>query len=345
MSADNTNTNFGGMRRKGVNNLFSKLNASRGKPVIGIGCVAHIFNNCLQNATDVLPIDVEVIAVKIFKHFYISTVRVEKLKQFCDFVDVEYKKMLSFSKTRFLSLMPAIERIVQMFEPLKAYFLSIDNCPTVLKQFFQNPINEAWMWFVHNIASLFHKVILDVEGDKICATEAALEYFELINKLQNRLNELYLPLKDYIGPILNQDELFDEVSLIRTNVTEDKIVDWNSRNISTEDRWLEVFQKESALKNLKILCEFVFCLPGTSASLERLFSNINNYWSPDKSQLKISTLEAIMQVYTNFKVSCNEMFQFLKSKPQLLKEIHGSKKYDWYQNDDQNFLAGTSKEN
>ncbi|CAH1971900.1 unnamed protein product [Acanthoscelides obtectus] len=275
------------------------------------------------------------------------------------------------------------------------------------------------MWFVHNIASLFHKVILDVEGDKICATEAALEYFELINKLQNRLNELYLPLKvreslsklenmgdidrsvnyrdifimhvkqfysncvtylknwsenlselklfgwvnlkkqvswaeilssceafkDYIGPILNQDELFDEVSLIRTNVTEDKIVDWNSRNISTEDRWLEVFQKESALKNLKILCEFVFCLPGTSASLERLFSNINNYWSPDKSQLKISTLEAIMQVYTNFKVSCNEMFQFLKSKTQLLKEIHGSKKYDWYQNDDQNFLAGTSKEN
>ncbi|CAH1984451.1 unnamed protein product [Acanthoscelides obtectus] len=306
-----------------------------------------------------------------------------------------------------------------MFEPLKAYFLSTDNCPTVLKQFFQNPISEAWMWFVHNIASLFHKVILDVEGDKICATEAALEYFELINKLQNRLNELYLPLKvreslsklenmgdidrsvnyrdifimhvkqfysncvtylknwsenlselklfgwvnlkkqvswaeilssceafkDYIGPILNQDELFDEVSLIRTNVTEDKIVDWNSRNISTEDRWLEVFQKESALKNLKILCEFVFCLPGTSASLERLFSNINNYWSPDKSQLKISTLEAIMQVYTNFKVSCNEMFQFLKSETQLLKEIHGSKKYDWYQNDDQNFLAGTSKEN
>ncbi|CAH1984450.1 unnamed protein product [Acanthoscelides obtectus] len=92
MSADNTNTNFGGMRRKGVNNLFSKLNASRGKPVIGIGCVPHIFNNCLQNATDVLPIDVEVIAVKIFKHFYIFTVRVEKLKQFCDFVDVEYKK-------------------------------------------------------------------------------------------------------------------------------------------------------------------------------------------------------------------------------------------------------------
>lgn len=302
-----------------------------------------------------------------------------------------------------------------MFEPLKTYFLSIENCPTVLKQFFQNPTSEAWMWFVHNIASLFHKVILDVEGDKICATEAALEYFELINKLQNRLNELFLPLKmresllklenmedsvnyrdniithvkqfysncvtylqnwssnlselklfgwvnlrrqvswaeilasceafkDYIGPILNQDELFDEISLIRTNVTEDKIADWNSRNICTEDRWLELFQMESRLKNVKILCEFIFCLPGTSASLERFFSNINNYWTSEKSQMKLSTLEAIMQVYTNFNETCSEMFQFLKGQPQILKAILSSRKYDWYQNDPDS-RAGTSKEN
>lgn len=40
MSADNTNTNFDRVRRKEVNNPFSKLNASLGKPVIEIGCVA-----------------------------------------------------------------------------------------------------------------------------------------------------------------------------------------------------------------------------------------------------------------------------------------------------------------
>lgn len=100
--------------------------------------------------------------------------------------------------------------------------------------------------------------------------------------------------KDYIGPVLNQD---DEVNVVRINVTEDKIADWSSRTISAEDRWLELFQIEKVLKNVKILCEFVFCLPGTSASLERLFSNINNYWSPEKSQLKVSTLEAIMHLH------------------------------------------------
>lgn len=420
LAADNTNTNFGGMKRKGVNNLFKKLNASRGKPLVGIGCVAHILNNCVQNATDVLPIDVEVIVVKLFKHFYIYTVRVNELKQFCDFVNVEYKKMLSFSKTRFLSLMPAIERILQMYEPLKAYFLSIENCPMILKQFFECRTSEIWMWFVHNIASMFHKVILKVEGDKICATEAALEYFDLKNKLENRLNELFLPLKvresllqldnwegslnyrddfishvrlfysncvsylknwstnlnelrlfgwinlrnqvswnqilcscaafkDYLGSTLNEDELFDEVSLLQAKLSEDKIAEWNSKNIATEDRWVEVFKwnqgsgSSEDFKNCKILCQFIICLPGTSASIERLFSKINNYWSAEKSQMKISTLEAVMQVYTNFDETCSEMFQFLKTRKQILESILSSQKYDWHKGDPTDGVAGTSK--
>jgi len=49
--------------------------------------------------------------------------------------------MLSFSKTRFLSLMPAVERILQMFKPLKEYFDSVE-CPTILKDFFENPLGE-----------------------------------------------------------------------------------------------------------------------------------------------------------------------------------------------------------
>lgn len=189
LAADNTNTNFGGMKRKGTNNLFTKLTNSCGKSLIGVGCVAHILNNCIQNATDVLPIDIEVIAVKIFKYFYIYTVRVDKLKSFCDFVNCEYKKILSFSKTRFLNMMPAIERILQMYEPLKFYFQSIDNCPTIIKQFFDNSVSEVWMWFVHNVASQFHQTITRIEGDKITATEAAVEYFSLKNKLEHRLNE------------------------------------------------------------------------------------------------------------------------------------------------------------
>lgn len=343
LSADNTNTNFGGSQRRGKNNLFTKLTSSCGKSIVGIGCVAHIFNNCIQNATDCLPIDVEVIVVKIYKHFYIYTVRVAELKSLCETVDVEYKKMLSFSKTRFLSLMPAVERIIKMYNPLRSYFLSLKNCPTILKQFFENPTGEIWMWFVHNVSSLFHQAILNVEGDKVCATEAALEYFSLKEKLESRLNELFVPskvreslsklesmdpdktvnyrqefsetvrgfysncvnylqqwttnlselklfewvglrkevtwnaillsweaCKETIGDEFDEDACFDEFSLLKNFATSEKIDYWNSQESSTENRWLEFFKYMEAIpyqtppRNLKIICQFALCLPGTS---------------------------------------------------------------------------------
>lgn len=77
--------------------------------------------------------------------------------------------MLSFSKTRFLSLMPTIEKISQMYEQFK--------------EFFENPIVEFWFWIVNNKSSLFHEMFLKVEGSKICATEASLEYLKLFNSL------------------------------------------------------------------------------------------------------------------------------------------------------------------
>jgi hypothetical protein len=47
---------------------------------------------CIQNSTDVLPFDIEVIVVDIFKYYYIYTVRFSSLKDFCYTEVVEYKK-------------------------------------------------------------------------------------------------------------------------------------------------------------------------------------------------------------------------------------------------------------
>jgi len=86
--------------------------------------------------------------------------------------------MLSFSKIRFLSLLSAIERVLQMYKPLKQYFETIES-PTILKFFFKNPLGDILLWFVYNNFSLFHQTILNVEGTKICATETELQYFKL----------------------------------------------------------------------------------------------------------------------------------------------------------------------
>ncbi|KAL4156142.1 hypothetical protein QTP88_000177 [Uroleucon formosanum] len=190
---DNTNCNFGGSEKKGKNNVFAKLNQITGRSLIGIGCVAHVIHNSIKCATDCLPFDIECIIVKIYSFFYIYTVREEALKQFCEAAGTEYQKLLGYSKTRWLALMPAIERVLQLYVPLKKYFLSIKKCPTVLKNFFECPTSELWLFFVHSQSVTFHTAVLRIEGQNISAIEAAKVINELRANLEEKLSSIFLP--------------------------------------------------------------------------------------------------------------------------------------------------------
>ena len=50
-TGNNCNTNFGGLSRKKGNSVFSQLKDNLPK-LIGVGCLAHIFNNCLHHGTN-----------------------------------------------------------------------------------------------------------------------------------------------------------------------------------------------------------------------------------------------------------------------------------------------------
>jgi hypothetical protein len=161
---DNANVNFGGLRRLGKNNVFAKLKEDLGTDIEGIGCPAHILNNALQTSADQLSCDIDQIVFKIFSYFSIYTVRTERLKEFCEFVNVEYRTLLSYSKTRWLSLLPAVERILKLFDALKSFFLSEEKAPKTLLDFFNNSLSEAYLWFIHSEASAVHYQILKIEG-------------------------------------------------------------------------------------------------------------------------------------------------------------------------------------
>ncbi|CDQ72078.1 unnamed protein product [Oncorhynchus mykiss] len=118
-SSDNTNTNFG----EGQCPYQCKKNALQ-REVIGLGCPAHIIHNTARTALDMIPLDVEYLLTKIFGYFHIFTVRVERLKSFCDFVGQEYHNILGHSDVRWLSLLPALERVLKMHVPLKSFFIS-----------------------------------------------------------------------------------------------------------------------------------------------------------------------------------------------------------------------------
>ena len=217
--ADNANVNFGGLLRNGTNNVYYKLKNELKIPIIGVGCAAHIIHNTIQSAADQLPLDVEGIVIKIYSHFYIFTIRVELLKEFCDNAEVEYTRLLGYSKTRWLALMPAIERVLKLYSPLKSYFLSMENCPKILKTFFEDDKSKAWLYFMHNQAATFHSAVTSVEGDKNTIMEVASDIENLLTKLKERMNMQYLPIT--VRNELNslEENGFPIINAFKLNVT------------------------------------------------------------------------------------------------------------------------------
>lgn len=146
---DNAPCNFGNRQRTGKENTFYKL-CQIYPGLIGIGCGAHIAHNTLKKGCDQMPFDVEMIVCKIYSHFYLTTVRVTALKQFCDQVDVEYQKILGYSKTRFLDLLKAIDSILRIYDALQMYFLEDPSSPKALKKFFGHSMSKIWLIFLRD---------------------------------------------------------------------------------------------------------------------------------------------------------------------------------------------------
>lgn len=202
-TGDNCNTNFGGIRRnEDGNNVFANLKRLlQNKTLIGVGCPAHILNNCVHHGADTINVDIENILFKMYQYFHIYTVRTENLKEYCDFVDIEYRRMLSHSKTRWLSLFPGIERMLQMFPALKAYFLSQEKPPTAIKNFFQNEFSEIYLWHMHSLMSVFHTHIqsMEKEDNSIMEVKKILSCVHTILLERKRNNFMSLQVKKQLA--------------------------------------------------------------------------------------------------------------------------------------------------
>jgi hypothetical protein len=95
-----------------------------------------MIHSAIQTATDCLMVDIESTLSKIYQHFHVYTVHVQTLNDFCDFVSVVYKNVLDHIRTRWLCLISAIKRIVDVYAALTSYFLLVEKCPTRFKKIF-----------------------------------------------------------------------------------------------------------------------------------------------------------------------------------------------------------------
>jgi hypothetical protein len=402
-SGDNTNTNFGGLNRNPGENIFTYLKSGlENDNLVGVGCPAHILHNTIQHGCDQLSFDVDSIVMKIYNYFSIYTVRTEQLKEFCDSVDLHHKQLLKHCKTRWLSLFPAIERIIKLYPALKAYFLSLDKPPVILKTFFENDLSEAYLWFLHSLMSVFHFKIEGAQKEMISILEVVSYIKALKKSLEDRLEEKFISFK--VRSILREvrgkglddkcDDFISEVTSVysscldylnkwTTNLEEFKCFEWTNfgkelaeakfedvlpgvsylqeRGIVIEDdklfdqfqclkqfvashsndedyfkqllhlRWVDFFSQCKSIdcfSELLKVCEFLFALPGTNSSIERVFSNINVQWSDERNKLDIESVKGIILVKYNFKdMTCVEFHKYLLSKPDLLRKISSKEKY------------------
>lgn len=63
----------------------------------------------------------DVFVLKVYSEFSCSAKKVELLKDFCEFTNTKYKDTLGHVPTWWLSLLPAIQRILESWPALKSY--------------------------------------------------------------------------------------------------------------------------------------------------------------------------------------------------------------------------------
>ena len=151
LSLDNASVNMG--RHNGLYRKFeAKCNS-----VYTLGCPCHIIHNTANHAAwafaGVTGFDVGDFLVDIFYYFDSSTKRQALLKEYCKFCDQDYRKILKFGATRWLSKEVCINRVLKQYCSLKSYFASQpelrrDPRLTRLQVYFADPLTEVYLLFL-----------------------------------------------------------------------------------------------------------------------------------------------------------------------------------------------------
>ena len=203
--ADNAPVNFGGCIQGGKNNVFYLL-TERKTCLILIGCPAHVLHNATEKEAERLTIDIETIVLKIGSHFKSQTGRANSLKQFCEEMDTNYSTLPTHTPTRWLTLDAVLERMIELWEPLKAHFLSLKRPPRILENFFRSETSLVIVSFLHSTLQLFKKPLLLLQKTNALFPELA----EIIDSfrckiMQRQSSEFYGASTADLLKIVNKD--------------------------------------------------------------------------------------------------------------------------------------------
>jgi hypothetical protein len=192
--ADNCSVNYG--KNKSV---FVKLKNSIDWPnLINGHCNMHILYNAAKHRLKLLSFDVEMLVIKVFNEFSSSANKRDELKDVFIFLEPEYSVLLRHVPTRFLSLFAAVDRLLKNWTVIKSYFLSQGEgkvsraiwtfvaCENYCEIADEQTLPELYLYFVHNVMSMFNVSIKQVESNYIHITEIHSVFNKLKKEFVNR---------------------------------------------------------------------------------------------------------------------------------------------------------------
>uniref|UniRef100_A0A8C6LN13 Uncharacterized LOC107389530 n=1 Tax=Nothobranchius furzeri TaxID=105023 RepID=A0A8C6LN13_NOTFU len=105
------------------NSVISRLKTSQ-PHVQDLGCICHLAQLATGCTIKAAQVPVEDILVGIYTHFDKSAKRCEIYKKFVDFTDSDHLKLLRYCSTQWLSLLTFVQRVLNQWDALQAYFNS-----------------------------------------------------------------------------------------------------------------------------------------------------------------------------------------------------------------------------
>ncbi|XP_069076632.1 uncharacterized protein [Pleurodeles waltl] len=168
--------------------------------ILPANCPAHILHNCAKQAINGLSMDVESFILKVYNHFSSSAKRTAELREFFSFVDLEWQPLFRHVPTRWLTLFPAIDRLLKCWAALKSYFISLgqEETPRAIWDFLglesgeaTMSHGEAYLFFVHDILIIFNTSVLQLEKDELSAPEVPGIFRILRSNLKDRVENRF----------------------------------------------------------------------------------------------------------------------------------------------------------
>ena len=93
-----------------------------------------------------------------------------------------------------------------------------------------------------------------------------------------------------------------------------------NKSIRPDHLWSHLLDGK-VVPSLRKLIEFVFAIPASNAFCESVFSHMKFLWNNNRNKMKHDLVGAELKIKMNTHLTCTEFYDYLLTKPNILKKI------------------------